>query len=211
MNVLYESSGAVVLTTHERSGYFTSVLGEDIDMRFDPRNGFVLQNVLHNTLVAGGRLAILDEAFFMDTDEFARGLECFFRHEEQSHRLKLIVVCTHRAAGDFFLAFLVLYCHIYNIIYGKSGVEVSIGLIDLMRRDNTFHDVVHLAEQGCWHAAKRAEERLIADLRAKEAASCPAVPEFAFEPAREKVSVDVGDGRFINISFQISGETTLAE
>lgn len=211
MNSLYESSGAVVLTTHERSGYFTSVLGEDIDLRFDPRNGFMLQNVLHNTLVAGGRLVIIDEAFFMDTDELARGLECFFRHEEQSHRLKLIVVCTHRAAGDFFLAFLVLYCHIYNIIYDKSGVEVSIGLIDLMRRDNTFRDVVHLAEQGCWQEAKKAEARLIEDLRRKEVATLPPRPDFDFEPAHEEVCVSVGDGRLINISFQISGETVLAK
>lgn len=211
MNTLYESSGAVVLTTHERSGYFTSVLGEDIDIRFDPMNSLMLQNVLHNTLVAGGRLVIIDEAFFMDTDELARGLECFFRHEEQSHRLKLIVVCTHRVAGDFFLAFLVLYCHIYNIIYDKSGVEVSIGLIDLMKRDNTFCDVVHLAEHGCWHEAKRAEERLIADLREKEATAHSPSPSFAFGTAHEELSVSVGEGRFINISLQISGETMLAE
>ena len=92
MNTACGTSDAVVLTTHERSGYFTSVLGDDIDLRFDPHHGGTLDTVLHNTIAAGGSLAIIDEAFFVDSDDMAMGLESFFREESNPERLKLIIV-----------------------------------------------------------------------------------------------------------------------
>lgn len=201
-----EPKGAVVLTTHERSGYFTSVLGENIDIRFDSRHGPVLEDVLHNVLVAGGRLVILDEAFFVDVDDLARGLELFYKHERNSDKLNVIVVCTHRKSGDFFLAFLVLYCHIYNIIYDKFGVDVSIELIRLLEQDNSFSDVAHLAERGSWQMAKDAERRSKLHPEGMECEMPPPLSKsFGFEKRYEKLCVDVGGGRFININMDISG------
>lgn len=147
--------GAVVLTTHERSGYFTSVLGDDIDLRFGPLRSGSFYNLLHNIVVAGGRLVIVDEAFFIDVDDMALGFEQFFSCERDPKRLKFVVVCTRRSKGDLLLAFLVMYCGIYNIVYGKNGVDVSIELDRLMRRENTRADVIDLAQDLGWQCAKQ--------------------------------------------------------
>ena len=158
MKPIWGPCGAVVLTTHERSGYFTSVLGHDIDLRLSPRHGFELDDALHNVVVAGGKLVVIDEAFFVDADDMALGLERFFENEAHPERLKIIIVCTHRKEGDALLAFLVMYCGIFNIIYDKSGVDLSIELIKLIRRGNTRSDVLHLAQAGRWDEVKKARE-----------------------------------------------------
>lgn len=200
------SSGAVVFTTHERMGYFTSVLGDDIDVRLNPRRGFLLQNSLHNILVAGGGLVVIDEAFFIDIDDLALGLEEFFVSERHAQRLKLILVCTHRKVGDIFLAFLVLYCHIYNIIYDKSGVDVSIGLLELIDRDNTFFDVSELADRGRWEQVGSAEVQTHAERRLLSDETCVClIDDFSFDEVHKDVRLNVGNGRSLNISFDISG------
>lgn len=209
MNITCDSSGAVVLTTHERKGYFTSILGEDIDLRFNPRHEGTLENLLHNTIAAGGSLVIIDEAFFIDVDDMATGLENFFRRESHPERLKLIIVCTHREVGDFLLAFLVMYCGIYNIIYGKSGVDVSIGLQRLMKRDNTRADVLHLAEAGCWRAAKMAEARTNADDAACNAPIMDAPDkERGFKKISRDAFIDVKGVRLLKIHIEISSVTS---
>lgn len=207
MNTFSEVSGAVVLTTHERSGYFTSVLGENIDLRFDYRQGSALQNVLHNTLVAGGNLAIIDEAFFINLDDLAHGLEYFISHEKDPHRLKIIVVCTHREAGDFFLAYLVMYCSVYNIIYGKSGVEVSLNLMELIKRENSFCDVAHLAKNGRWKEVKKAEQRRILEQKQrKEEELGYSHVGFAFGHAQAELRLNLGEGRILKFDIDVSGE-----
>lgn len=209
MKTTCDSSGAVVLTTHERKGYFTSVLGEDIDLRFNPHNEGALENVLHNTIAAGGNLAIIDEAFFINADDMATGLESFFRQESHPERLKLIIVCTHREVGDFLLAFLVMYCGIYNIIYGKSGIDVSIDLDRLMRRDNTRADVLHLAEAGCWRAAKTAEARAIAGDATGDGLILD-IPdeESGFKKISRDGLIDVKGVRLLKIRIEISSVTS---
>lgn len=209
MKTTCDSSGAVVLTTHERKGYFTSVLGEDIDLRFNPHNEGALENVLHNTIAAGGNLAIIDEAFFINADDMATGLESFFRQESHPERLKLIIVCTHREVGDFLLAFLVMYCGIYNIIYGKSGIDVSIDLDRLMRRDNTRADVLHLAEAGCWRAAKTAEARAIAG-DATDDGLVLDIPdeESGFKKISRDGLIDVKGVQLLKIRIEISSVTS---
>ena len=201
----HESSGAVVLTTHERSGYFTSVLGNDIDLRFNPSHEGALENVLHNTIAAGGNLAIIDEAFFIKADDMATGLESFFRQERHPERLKFIVVCTHREVGDVLLAFLVMYCGIYNIIYGKSGIDVSIDLGKLMERDNTRSDVLHLAEAGCWHRAKIAEARTNAgDAVHNTLLERTAGEEDPFKKICRDVLIDVKGIRLMKVRIEVS-------
>lgn len=205
MGASYDPTGVVVLTTHERSGYFTSVLGDDIDLRFNPHRELALRNLLHNTIVAGGNLAVIDESFFMDADDMAIGLEEFFREERHPERLKLIVVCTQREEGDLFLAFLVMYCGIYNIIYGKTGVEVSLDLDRLLRRDNTRSDVLHLAEAGRWSTAKIVRERLIhgsKSMQGVEAGSREAVE--AFKDVQGEYLVNVKNLDMVNVRVVVS-------
>lgn len=209
MKTTCDSSGAVVLTTHERKGYFTSVLGEDIDLRFNPHHEGALENVLHNTIAAGGNLAIIDEAFFISADDMATGLESFFRQESHPERLKLIIVCTHREVGDFLLAFLVMYCGIYNIIYGKSGIDVSIDLDRLMRRDNTRADVLHLAEAGCWRAAKTAEARaIVGDVTGDGLILDIPDEESGFKKISRDGLIDVKGVRLLKIRIEISSVTS---
>ena len=201
----HDSNGAVVLTTHERSGYFTSVLGDDIDLRFNPNHEGALENVLHNTIAAGGNLAIIDEAFFIKADDMATGLESFFRQESHPERLKFIVVCTHREVGDVLLAFLVMYCGIYNIIYGKSGIDVSIDLGRLMERDNTRSDVLHLAEAGRWRKAKIAEARASAGSAIHNTFLEQAVDEGdSFKKVRRDVLIDVKGIRLMKVRIEVS-------
>lgn len=153
-------SGAVVLTTHERCGYFTSVLGENIDLRLNPRREGPLADILHNVIVAGGNLVIIDEAFFIDVDEMARGLEAFVEHENDAERLRIIIVCTQRHEGDDFLAFLVGFCGIYDIIYGVRGVGVSVRLSKLLLRRNTRADVLNLVQLLGWQSMKEHKKRI---------------------------------------------------
>lgn len=199
------SNDVVVLTTHERSGYFTAVLGDDIDLRFNPHQEGALEDVLHNAIVAGGALAIIDEAHFIDADDMAVGLERFFQDEAHPERLRLIVVCTHRQAGDPLLAFLVLYCGIHNIIYGKTGVDVSVELSKLIERDNTRADVLHLAESGRWQATKRVGLQLSLDDDASGGPIGRDVPEKdAFKSISRDVLIDVEGARLLNLHIEIS-------
>lgn len=204
MKTTCESKGAVVLTTHERSGYFTSVLGDDIDLRFNPHHEGALENVLHNVIAAGGGLAIIDEAYFMDADDMAMGLESFFRKESRPERLKFIIVCTHREVGDLLLAFLVMYCGIYNIIYGKSGVDVSIDLTKLIERDNTRADVLHLAESGRWRAARSEESHAIGDTSRDGLVAHDTSERGGFKKICRDVLIDVKGVRLLKVHIEIS-------
>lgn len=151
--------GAVVLTTHERSSFFTSVLGDDIDLRLNPKQLGPLDDVLHNIIVAGGTFVIIDEAFFMDVDDMALGLERFFTSEANPHRLKIIVVCARRKKDDVLLSFLVGFCGIYNIIYDASSVEMSIRLCSLLERDNARTNVIDLIDSQRWENVKHLEDQ----------------------------------------------------
>lgn len=163
MDARYDECDVVVFTTHERAGYFTPVLGENIDLRLDPRQGPRLCEHLHNIVLAGGRLVVLDEAFFMDIDDLAMGLERFLIDDECSGSLRIIVVCTKRRAGDLLLAFLVMYCGISDIIYGKEGIGVSIHLSQMLKRDSSKKDVVELIEAGRWENIKHCGKRRTED------------------------------------------------
>lgn len=181
------------------------MLGDDVDLRFNPHQEAHSKTVLHNTIVAGGTLAIIDEAHFIDADDMAVGLERFFQEEPHPERLRLIVVCTHRQAGDPFLAFLVLYCGIHNIIYGKTGVDVSIELSRLIERDNTRADVLHLAESGRWQTAKRAGLQLdLGDDASSELIERDASEKDAFKKISRDVLIDVKGARLLNLHIEIS-------
>lgn len=195
--------GAVVLTTHERSGYFTSVLGDDIDLRFDPQQGGALHDVLHNVVVAGGKLVILDEAFFIDVDDMALGLERFFTCEKDPKRLRFIVVCTRRRKGDLLLAFLVMYCGIYNIIYGKSGVDLCIELGRLVERDNTRADVIDLAQDLGWQCAKQYGSMRLDVEPARDEVEHDRDEDEPSEPIMLDQVIELDDKRVLNLHIEL--------
>lgn len=154
MGTVQDSGAAVVFTTHERSGYFTAILPDDVDMRFTRDGTLPFEDELHNIVVAGGSLAIIDEAHFPEPDDMALGLERFVRRQGNARRLKIIVMSTERQEGDMLLAFLVTYCGIFNIVYGMHGVNVVAELNHLLAHDNTWEDVMDLADAYRWETAK---------------------------------------------------------
>ena len=198
------SVGALVLTTHERSGYFSAVLGDDVDMRFNPRREPSLEDMLHNTALVGGRLAVVDEAFFLRPDDMALGLERFVGAEKNARRLKIIVVCSRRNSGDELLAFLVMYCGIYNIIYGKSGSDLSLELARLMRRDNTRSNVLHLAESGRWKKGGGQHNRNPSQSHKDKGKKTVSAEEpLVIKEGRNSLFVNTSDGRKLSVQIEI--------
>lgn len=197
---------AVVFTTHERSGYFTSVLGENIDLRLDPRQGDALHDILHNIIVAGGNLVVIDEAFFIDVDAMAFGLEQFVKSRKMNGRLKIIVVCAQRKEGDALLAFLVGYCGIYNIIYDSTGVGVSIRLSELLRRDNMRADVIELIEPLAWQNMSSVEQELPAAPVGYDAVVDFLRQNSVFKPVALDQHVEVDGMHGLHVHIELSPE-----
>lgn len=206
----FRAEKAVVLTTHERSSLYLPVLGDRADIRFDPCREPPLEDLLHNVIVAGGSLVVIDEAFFRSIDDMAVGLERFVRQNPHCERLKLIVVCSHRKPDDRLLAFLVMYCGIYNIIFDSTGACVSADLADLIRHDNARKDVIGLIEAGRW-------ERMRDDLPSGACRS-EALRQDACESAasllttkriKHEIVVDVEDMRLVNLKLEFDAVSVL--
>ena len=159
-NGAYSPASTVVLTTHERYSYFSAALGDGIDAHFNPKDEPPLEDLLHNIIIARGKLVIVDEAFFISPDDMALGLERYFSSEEHFERLEIIVVCSQRYPGDRLLAFLVMYCGIYNIVFGKQGAEISLELEHLLRQPNTRREVLPLIECEKWSRRDQARANL---------------------------------------------------
>lgn len=198
--------GAVVLTTHERSGYFTSVLGEDIDLRLDPKQDGSLQDDLHNVMVAGGRLVVIDEAHFIDVDDMAYGLEEFVQSEKDADRIRIVVVCTQRKEGDALLAFLVAYCGIFDIIYDLAGVDVSLQLIKLLESKSRRSDVLHLLETQCWHALRMSEDAPSSSCRMRDHCTSHNKMPILFTPVSLDQHVEVDGAHGVHVHIELSPE-----
>ena len=194
---------AVVLTTHERSSYFSTILGDDIDMRFDSQREPALGDLLHNIIVAGGDLAIVDEAYFISPNDMALGLEHFVNFESHPERLRIIVVCSQRCPGDMLLSFLVMYCGIFNIVYGKNGVDIGTALSLMVSKDKCRADVLQLIDHGRWeNVCKRLVEK-----SAQMKSPCPPLDESSVEetaPQEEgDLVLDVTDAKYLKINVSI--------
>lgn len=198
-----KSRKAVVLTTHERSGYFSAVLGGDCDFRFDSKREAALGDLLHNIVTAGGEFVVVDEAYFINPDDMAFGLEHYVNCEPHPERLKIIVVCSQRYPGDMLLAFLVMYCGIFNVIYGKTGVDIGVELEQMLLKDRRRSDVLQLIDHGRWSSiAKRPIEKSEQDMTLD---GYPATQDDVQADLRrgEDIVLDVTNAKLIKINVAI--------
>ncbi len=204
----FSSDSVVVLTTHERFAYFSAVLQGDVDARFNPKNDPALDDLLHNVIVAGGKTVVIDEDYFMSIDDLIHGLERFVDNEAERGRLDIIVVCSRRSTGDRLLAFLVMYCGIYDIIFDKQGTDITVCLERMLKKRRARCDVHELVAQFCWSSFWQGER--IRDEENSKAVKLPVsqapkdVHRVVFlnrEPS--EVLIDVEGGCMIGIQFKI--------
>ena len=160
---LFAPSSTVLLTTPERFGLFSSVLGAGIDVRLDPDETCPLHDFLCNCAGSGGSLVVLDEAHFIDGAAMARGLGAYLDDAAvPAGSLSFMVVCSQRAPGDSLLAYIAAYCGVYDIICDCDGAALTSALSHLLGSPNTRHDVVDLiAGDLFWDLALRQGEQVL--------------------------------------------------
>ena len=204
----FSSDTAVVLTTHERFGYFSAVFAEEVDARFNPKKDPSLDDLLHNIIVAGGKTVVIDEDYFMNHLDLVHGLERFVDNEAERERLDIFVVCSGRHAGDCLLAFLVTYCGIYNIVFGKQGADITLSLKALIKKKRARHEVRDLVEPFCWSRfwSKGGDfEHMHSESSGSQSAHTQMVelPSDRKEQNSREVVLDVHDVKQIAIQFKI--------
>lgn len=151
----YSASSAVVLTTHERYAYFSAVLGEGVDVYFSPQYDPPLETLLHNASISGGKLVVIDEAYFLSEEDMVTGLERFVDTSARAGGIDLVVVCADRGVGDRLLAHLVTYCQVHNVIYGKNGAEISIELASVLRHPRKRSELADIVACLGWERRDR--------------------------------------------------------
>lgn len=204
----FSSDTAVVLTTHERFAYFSAVFSEEVDARFNPKKDPPLDDLLHNVIVAGGKTVIIDEDYFMNHLDLVHGLERFVDNEVERERLDIFVVCSTRHAGDRLLAFLVMYCGIYNIVFGKQGSEITLSLGSLLKKKRARHEVRELVEPFCWSRFWRkggASERMHLESPGTKPVQTQIIEQVGDRQKQnsQEVVFDVRDMKKIAIQFKI--------
>lgn len=204
----FSSDDAVVLTTHERLAYFSAAFQGEVDARFNPKKDPPLDDLLHNVIVAGGRTVVIDEDYFISCEDMVHGLERFIDGEAESDRLDIIVACSRRVVGDRLLAFLVMYCGIYNIVFDKQGAELTQSLEDLLKRKRSRFDARELVEPYCWSSFWKKEKRTeFTDAECQRVPLARTAPievrDDCQEQKPQKVVFDVGEAREICIQFEI--------
>lgn len=155
METDYSPRSCVVLTTPERFNLFSSVLGEEVDVRFDPEMTRPLDGLLETVALSGGRTVVLDEAHFYTVGDLREGLDRYLDGPlADRHPMRIIVVCSRRTADDALLAHLALYDGLYDIVFDAQGAEVSARLAELIRRPNQRGDIREI-----FSAVKKQKER----------------------------------------------------
>lgn len=138
----YSPRSCVVLTTPERFNLFSSVLGDEVDVRFDPDMTRPLEDLLMVVALSGGKTVVLDEAHFYSPRDLLEGLDRYLDDGTSArHPMRIIVVSSRRGADDPVLAHLALYDGIYDIVYGVQGAEVSAELARLREKSNSRNDI----------------------------------------------------------------------
>lgn len=142
---MVDPSSICVLTTSERMDLFRAAVGADADFWLDPLKTDALADFLCNALGSGGRVVVLDEEHFVTADVMCSGLQRFLDEPAyNAHRLRIIVVCSRRKAGEPLLSFLAMYCGIYDVLYDVDGPELSVRLQRLVAHPNRRSDVLEL-------------------------------------------------------------------
>lgn len=164
----FVSESTVVLTTQERMSWFSAVLGDGVDARFDPVATCPLDEFLGNVATAGGKMVVLDEDHFLSVEEMVSGLAAYLNDATRVQgALRIVIVCSERQPGDEVLAFLTMYCGLYDIVYGRQGPLLSKGLAMVLRRRNTRLDVLELLDssiQTCKGTSSRAEGGIVEEV-----------------------------------------------
>lgn len=154
----YSPRSCVLLTTPERFGLFGPVLGEGIDVRFEPDLTRPLVGMLKMAAVSGGETIVLDEAHFYSPRDLQEGLDGYLDDPiSLRHPMRFIVVCSRRKAADPFLAHIAMYDGIYDIIFDAQGSEVSVQLARIIEKTNCRGDI-----QQIFSAVKKHKELNIA-------------------------------------------------
>lgn len=154
----YSSRSCVVLTTPERFNLFSSVLGDEVDARFDPETTRPLEGLLEAIALSGGETVVLDEAHFYNDRDLEEGLDRYLDGDTARwHPMRFIVVCSRRSADDPLLAHLAMYDGIYDLVFDAQGAEVSACLMRLLERRNRRSDIREI-----FSATKKQKERISA-------------------------------------------------
>ncbi len=144
-DIVFSADSCVVLTTPERVNYFSSVLGEEIDLRFDPEATNPLADFLVNVFLSGGKTVILDEAHFYTAGHMLEGIDRYLDEKElKIGTLRLVVVCSRRRSDDPVLLHLASYCGLYDLIWDVSGTDLSVRLSSLLCCPNSRKDVLEI-------------------------------------------------------------------
>ena len=132
-----------VLTTEERSDWFKAVFGMEAHYVYDPSKTEPLGLYLSNLRIGHGSLVVLDEAHFPSADMLLMGVKSYV---DDSHNMngnmRLVVVCPGRKPGDRMLAYLTMYCQLFDIICAEDGIELISQLEQLVRMPNRRNDVL---------------------------------------------------------------------
>lgn len=134
---------ATVLTTEERSDWFKAVFGLGAHYVYDPAETAPLGSYLSNLRIGGGSLAVLDEAHFLSADMLLMGVKDYVDNAVNAGgNLRLIVVCPGRRPGDRLLAYLTMYCHIFDIVCAEDYIDLIGELEHLAQTPNKRQDVL---------------------------------------------------------------------
>lgn len=142
---MYPPNSITVLTIPERADLYRSVLGEEIDLKYNPQFTNPLDGFLKRVTICYGTLAVIDEAHFYNTQSLYEDIKKYVDNPLNSnHQLRLIFVCSERKPGDNFLAFLTTYCNFYDVVYNVEGIDISLKVKNLIDRPNKRYDVLEL-------------------------------------------------------------------
>ena len=132
-----------VLTTEERSDWYRAVLGMEAHYVFDPSETDPLGSYLSNLRIGRGSLVVLDEAHFLSAEMLLMGVKSYVDDPRNAGSdMRLIIVCPGRAAGDRLLAYLTMYCQVFDIICTQDCIELAGQLEQLIRTPNRRNDVL---------------------------------------------------------------------
>lgn len=148
-----------VLTTEERSDWFRAVFGMEAHYVFDPSKTDPLGTYLSNLRIGQGSLVVLDEFHFLSPEMLLMGVKSYVDDPNNAEsKMRIIVVCPGRKPGDRLLAYLTMYCQVFDIVCEEGCIELADQLEQLVRTPNRRNDVLaymagEVAEQSAVRAA----------------------------------------------------------
>lgn len=132
-----------VLTTEERSDWYRAVFGMEAHYVYDPSKTDPLGAYLSNLRIGRGSLVILDEAHFLSAEMLLMGVKSYVDDPcNAESAMRIVVVCSGRQPGDRMLAYLTMYCQVFDIICAVECIDLVDELEQLIRTPNRRNDVL---------------------------------------------------------------------